>query len=205
VLRVLVVHMDGAAAVAEVFGAALLPLLLGAVRATAAAPEARPATLLAARALFNCFRNEPTRRLVAGAGDAAQAELQDAVGALLAHEHATVRYAGAVCLHNLALAQRFAAEAARAGAAGAAGAAAGGVGAERVVQSLALVSAGLAADKPEVDLLQLLLLAAAAVLKADAGAAARAKELGLPAQVAAVADAGGASAPLAKEVARMLA
>jgi phospholipase A-2-activating protein len=202
VLRVLVVHMDGALAVAEVFGATLLPLLLGAVRATAAAPEARPATLLAARALFNCFRNEPTRRLVAGAGDAAQAELQDAVGALLAHEHATVRYAGAVVLHNLALSQRFAAEAARAGAAGAG---AGAASAERIVQSLALISAGLSAERPEADLLQLLLLAAAAVLRADVGAVARAKELGLPAQVAAVAKAGGASAPLAKEVASMLA
>ncbi len=210
VLRVLVIHMDGAKAVAECFGAALLPALLSLVKATAPLADARPATLLAARAIFNCFRNEPTRRLVAGAGDAAQAELQDAIGALLAHEHATVRYAGAVCLHNLALAQRFAEEEARAAAAaiaagGKAGAGAGPPpGPERVMQSLALVSAGLAADKPDADLLTLLLLAAAAVLKAEAGAAAQARELGLPAQVQAVAAAGGAAAPLAKEVAGMM-
>ena len=200
VLRILVVHMDGAKAVAECFGAALLPLLLGAVRATAAQADARPATLLAARALFNCFRNEPTRRLVAGAGDAAQAELQDSIATLLAHEHATVRYAGAVCLHNLALAQRFAAEEARAAGAPPAGA----LSAERLTQSLALVATGLGADKPDADLQSLLLLAVDALLKADASAAALAKDLGLPGLVAAVAAAGSASAPLAKEVAKKL-
>lgn len=100
VLRVCVLHPDGAAAVAATPG--FLAALLRVVR-SAAAPSAgadvRPAALVSGRLLANCFRHAPTRTML----EAAVPEALDAAALLVRYSAASsVRCAGAYVLHNLA-------------------------------------------------------------------------------------------------------
>ena len=64
VLRMLVCHPDGAAALAEVGGAAAVGNEAARITALRDEPAARNAVLLSARMLFNCFKEPPTRNLV---------------------------------------------------------------------------------------------------------------------------------------------
>jgi len=215
-LRVLILHSDGARAAAEIAGEGLPAALVGVVRAAGGAPEARASTLVAARALFNCFRSEPTRRLALA--PAALASLLDegaCVASLLAHEHATVRYAGAVLLHNVAHAALVQADAARKardspapGAAAAAAPAPPALDAARVRRVVALAVAGLAGKEDDARAVLLIALGTALRIEGSEGnvaAVAAARELGAKALVEGVAAAAGAaSAPVAKELLTLL-
>lgn len=102
VLRVLIVHSDGAKAIAEIGGTSIVPTtLFRIIRDTATSLDSRASTLLAARTLFNAFRNEAGRNLLTPNAEAVSTLVEEGIVPTLAHEHATVRYAGAVLLHNL--------------------------------------------------------------------------------------------------------
>ena len=102
VLRVLIVHSDGAKAIAEIGGTSVVPgALFRIIRETSTSLDSRASTLLAARTLFNAFRNEAGRNLLTVNAEAVTALVEHGIVPTLSHEHATVRYASAVLLHNL--------------------------------------------------------------------------------------------------------
>lgn len=98
ILRILVIHTDGSASLEELGAATFIQPLLDIIKNGKDKPEARPAVLLATRTIFNAFRSEGTRRLIAQK----ESDVLDAVSDLMQHEHATVKFAAAVVLHNFA-------------------------------------------------------------------------------------------------------
>jgi phospholipase A-2-activating protein len=100
ILRVTVLHPDGAQGLLEAGFAAAAQPILDIIKAGKGVAEARPALLLAARILFNSFRHDAGRKLLLTGARAA--DVCDAVGDLLSYEHDTVRFAAAVFLHNFA-------------------------------------------------------------------------------------------------------
>ena len=115
ITRILVLHSDGAAAVAEVGGARFLATVTAMLRSAKGDAAARGVVLTATRVLFNCFRHGDTRDLMgAAAGD-----VLDTLPDLLAYDHATVKYAATALMYNYAvmfIAQRKAKLEAEAGA-----------------------------------------------------------------------------------------
>ncbi len=199
VARVLLAHPDGAAAAAA--EPALLPALLAAARGAPA--DARPAALLAGRALGNALKHAPAR-----AAFARGALWPEAAAALLAFPHATVRGAGAALLHNVAHAAALAAEGAGGAAAGAAW-----LGEPRALLAAAAAAARAALADADLDAAAKALLAGGTVMLADATGAragiAAGKAAGFGEAVAAVAAAappGGAAGAweAAQECTRLL-
>jgi hypothetical protein len=193
---VLLTHADGNAALAAA-PAQFMPAVLAAAAAGDAA--ARPAALMAGRALLNLCALAPTqgvfvRELPAVLG---------AVGALLRFPHASVQATGAWVLFNVAHA---AVEAA--GGAEALGAAAlpPFLGAAALQQAMALLRAALALPDEDARIKALVAVGTLVAIDAAAGkaAAAAARAEGIR-EAAAAAAAGSASAPaVAAEVARIL-
>jgi hypothetical protein len=200
VLRILVIHADGARALEESGAGAFLDPVLAAVRSGKGSAEARPALLLAARTLFNAFRHEATRRLLLARAE----DVLDCVGDLLAYDHVTVRYAAAVLLHNFAHAWSLgAADAGKAGKKRE-----DGFDAERAQQGVALAHEALgrvSKDDPEAGGLGLVLVALGTLLTLGGGMREFARGLGTEAAVKAAAPAGGAAKATADEVVKALA
>jgi phospholipase A-2-activating protein len=195
-LRVLLTHADGNAALAAA-PAQFMPAVLAAAAAGDAA--ARPAALMAGRALLNLCALAPTqgvfvRELPAVLG---------AVGALLRFPHASVQATGAWVLHNAAHA---AVEAA--GGLAALGAAplppflAGGA----LQQAMALIKVALGLADEDARVKALIAAGSLAAIDAAAGkvALAEARAAGIKEAAAAAAAGSAAAAPIAAEVARIL-
>jgi phospholipase A-2-activating protein len=203
VLRVLVIHADGARALEESAASAsasFIDPVLAAVRAGKASAEARPALLLAARALINAFRHESTRRLLVARAE----EVLDCVGDLLAYDHATVRYAAAGILHNLAHAWSIGAvDADKAGKPRETG-----FDGERAQQGAAVAHEALgrvSKDDPETGGLALVLVALGTLLTLGAPVREFARGLSMDAAVKAAMPAAGAAKATAEEVLKAVA
>jgi hypothetical protein len=207
--RILVLHSDGAAAVAAAAGSAgcLLSCLLALVQGGCAGGSAggsaegsagaRGPVLTAARALTNAFKHAPLRAVLR----ARQAALLQAAAALLSFPHASVGAAAAALLHNVAHALSLEAAAAREAAAiggltGGKGSGSGSGSSESssadMAALLGLLKQGLSSLKEEEPLLRLL-LALGSVLHAEAlegksqAVLTAAKQLQLPEAVTATA------------------
>jgi hypothetical protein len=196
-LRVLTTHTDGAAALA-----ANAPQFLPATLAAAAAGDAaaRPAALMAGRALLNLCAQPPTRALFLRELPA----VCGAVEGLLRFPHVSVQATGAWVLFNVAHA---AVEAA--GGAETLGAAAlppflgGGV----LQQAMRLLNCALALPDEDARIKALVAVGSLAAIDAAAGKVAvrEARAAGVPEAAAAAAAAAPAGAAVAAEVAKVLA
>lgn len=185
VLRVLLTHPDGGAAVADEAGAGFVRAQTERVAAARLVPALRPVVLLTARALGNALQTEPVRLLVlAGAG-----AVLDCAADLLRYDSAPVRTAAAVLLHNLAHALHT--QARRGGSA---------PQPDVVDRLIGLVLEGLA-TAPDAPSAEALLLALGTTAGFGPRFAATARSLELPAAVAA---AGRGFPPLAELVADVL-
>ena len=186
VLRVLLTHPDGGAAVAEEAGAGFVRAQTERVSAARLVPALRPVVLLTARALGNALKTEPVRLLMlAGAGG-----VLDCASELVHYDSAPVKTAAAVLLHNLAHA--LLTQTRR-----------GGVppNPDLVDRLVGLVLEGLVAVPPDAASAEVLLLALGTAASFGPRFAATARDFDLPAAVAA---AGRAFPPLAELVADVL-
>ncbi|RYG56841.1 hypothetical protein EON66_01880 [archaeon] len=95
VLRIVVLHSDGAEVAARV---SLPALLLASIRQALLAPNGRPVVLIAARALFNCFKYMVLREVMTPM----LVDIVAIVRALLEYNHETVKFAASVLAFNVA-------------------------------------------------------------------------------------------------------
>ena len=197
VLRVLLTHPDGSAAVAAEAGSVFVSAQTERIAAARLVPALRPVVLLTARALGNACAAESTRLLILGGASA----VLDCAADLLQYDNAPVRAATCTLLHNVAHAMHT--QARRAQLAGGGG---GEPNPDHVDQLLALTLEGLsvvggaAPERADAVAAAALLLALGTVARFAPRFAATARSLELPEAVAAAARALPAVAALAAEV-----
>lgn len=198
VLRVLLTHPDGSAAVAAEAGSVFVSAQTERIAAARLVPALRPVVLLTARALGNACAAESTRLLVLGGASA----VLDCAADLLQYDNAPVRAAACTLLHNVAHAMHT--QARRAQLAG--GGSGGDPNPDHVDQLLALTLEGLsvvggaAPERADAVAAAALLLALGTAARFAPRFAATARSLELPEAVAAAARALPAVAALAAEV-----
>jgi len=186
-LRCTLLHPDGADEVGVQGGTTVLPALAAVMQASKSA-ELRPVALTVARALMNAFRTGGARVALYGSA-AGQVALLEATAEAVGHEHASVRTAASAILHNFAVmlgaAAKEAAKAAAPGTTNSNPSAAVVVDGEATQQALSLVAEAVGSALGDCPTLLNLLVAVGTLVTADKAWAKYAKDMELPATVAA--------------------